>query len=266
MCNEEKIFKARPHPKAYPHGPLEQVLTDLFVVKGTIAMNMGFLTMTFSRNMTVIRQKGSNNKNDELVLVNTVRLDDDGLDALDKLGVVKHIIRVAGFHGMDDPFYKERYPESTVWVIEDATYFDAFATRSKEVYFQPDERMTTETKIPVQKAFLHVIESKSPKDGILVLERPEGKVLITGDSLQNMETCDEYYNCLGKICMRLMGFIGPCQVGPAWVKASKVQGEEMLKLLEFKFDHVLPGHGYPVMGQAWKKYEDAIVKMSAKKD
>lgn len=256
MCNqEEKILKTRPHPKAYPHGPLEEVLKDLFVVTGTIAMNMG-LTMTFSRNMTVIRQK------DELVLVNTLRLDKDGLDALDKLGVVKHIIRLAGFHGMDDPFYKERYPEATVWVLEDASYFEGFAARAKEVYFQPDEKMTAETKIPVQNAFLHVIESKSPRDGVLVLERPEGKVLITGDSLQNMESCDQYFNCLGKICMRIMGFIHPCQVGPAWAKACKVKADEMIKLLEFKFDHVLPGHGYPVMGQAWKKYEPSILKMA----
>ena len=45
-------------------------------------------------------------QNDSLSVVNSLRMDDAGLAALDALGKVEHVIRLAGFHGMDDPFYK----------------------------------------------------------------------------------------------------------------------------------------------------------------
>ena len=51
--------------------------------------------------------------------------------------------------------------------------------------------------LPVSRASLIVIEGKAPRDAILVLERPEGKVFISGDSLQNMEECDAYFSWLG---------------------------------------------------------------------
>lgn len=264
MCNDgTKILKPRPHPKAYPHGELEEILENVYMVTGTIQMTMmlGMISMSFSRNMKVIRQKNESGQ-DELILGNSLRLNEDGLRKLDALGEVKHIIRLGGFHGMDDPWYKQRYPEATVWVVADTTYFPDFKADSKEVYFEADQQMNADSKLPVKKASLVIIDSKSPKDGILVIDRPEGKVLMTGDSLQNMEKCDSYFNYLGRVCMKMMGFIHPCQVGPAWSKVSEVQPEEMQKLLELKFDHVLPTHGSPVLGQAWKKYEPSIMGMT----
>ena len=259
----DKILKPRPHPPALAHGELEQVLENIWFVTGTIDMFSGkpCLQMKFSRNMVVLRQ----NK-DELILVNSLRLDEHGLQALDALGTVQHVIRLGAFHGSDDAFYKERYPSATVWAIEGMTYFPGFDTKSQTIYFQADKIMNSTTKdFPVVKSSLIVIESKPPKDGILVLERPEGKVFITGDSLQNFETCDEYFNCLARISMKPMGFICPCNVGPAWAKVVNVQQEEMHKLLTHKFDHVLPTHGRPVLGQAWKRYEPAITRMKTKK-
>lgn len=272
MCNDHDniaILKARPHPPALPHGKLEQVLESIFFVTGTveIPMLMGCLKMSFSRNMAVIVQDNKTSKEKELVLVNSVRLNEEGLQQLDRMGTVKHVLRLGGFHGMDDPFYKERYPEALVWAIPSASYFSGFEQKGHEVFFQPNKQMDAKTieALPISKANLIVIESKGPRDGILVLERPEGKVFVTGDSLQNMETCDDYFNTLGSICMKLFGFIVPCQVGPAWSQVSEVNPLEMQKLLQHKFDHVLPSHGRPVMGQAWKKYEPSIMAMNHQK-
>jgi len=266
--NATKTLKARPQPKALPHGALEQVLENVYMVTGTIEMTMmGCLKMSFSRNMVVVRQSKDNGSKHDLILVNTVRLDEEGLNALDQLGQVQHILRLAGHHGMDDPFYKERYPEATVWALAETSYFTGFDSRSPEVYFQADRTITSETKLPfLDKASLIVIPSKPPQDGILVLERSEGKVFVTGDSLQNMDVCDPYFNFLGRICMRMMGFIAPYQVGPAWSQVCQVQPQEMQALLEHKFDHVLPGHGRPVLGQAWKKYEPSIRSMKEPKE
>ena len=80
---------------AQPHGPLREVFPGIHLVKGT--MRMGAATL--SRNMTVVR------RGDDLVLVNSVRLDDQGLAELERLGKVTDVIRLAGGHGSDDPFY-----------------------------------------------------------------------------------------------------------------------------------------------------------------
>ena len=207
--------------------------------------------------MVVIRQQQG-----ELVLVNSVRLDDDGLKSLDELGTVKHIVRLSAFHGSDDPFYKERYPQAKVWAVEKTTYFPGFDLQTNEIYFQPDQYMKATTKLPFDKSSLIVIPSETAPEGILVLERPEGKLFVTGDSLQNWEKADQYFNCLTKILFR--EYIAPCQVGPGWAKESGVEPEELHKLLEYKFAHVLPTHGRPVMGQAWKKYEPSIMGFKKK--
>ena len=65
-------------PPALPHGKLEQLFDDLFFVTGT--MKMKSPPLTFSRNMTILREGNS------LTLINSVRLDEDGLAQLDALG------------------------------------------------------------------------------------------------------------------------------------------------------------------------------------
>ena len=63
------------------------MLPGVWMVTGSMSIG----PTTFSRNMQVLKQ------GDELVLVNTVRLDDAGLEALDALGRVTHVVRLAGF-------------------------------------------------------------------------------------------------------------------------------------------------------------------------
>src|SRR5437868_15397210 len=92
----------RPFPSAPAHGEINEVLPGLYFVTGGMKMP-GPLPVRFSRNMTVVKQ------GDRVVLVNTVRLGDAGLAAIDKLGKVTDIIRLAGNDGADDPFYADRY-------------------------------------------------------------------------------------------------------------------------------------------------------------
>ena len=64
------------YPDAMPHGPLEEVFPDVFFVTGTMRGEFFGSTWQFSRNMTVVRE------GDDLTIVNSVRLGDDGLRAL----------------------------------------------------------------------------------------------------------------------------------------------------------------------------------------
>ena len=87
-----------PHPPAYPHDPIEEIATDLFMVRGSIRMNA---LMRITRNMAIIRHQG------ELSLVNPIRLDEEGERQLLALGDIKRILRLGPMHGLDDPYYVE---------------------------------------------------------------------------------------------------------------------------------------------------------------
>ncbi len=241
-------------PSVSPHGDLEPIFDDIWRVQGSVSLSPP--PMRFSRNMFVVRHDGA------LTLINTVRLDDRRLADLDALGEVKHIIRIAGFHGMDDPFYKHRY-QATVWCVKGMAYakgFDATKTAPDDGYFHPDEIVEAGAELPLPGAALHVIGGKVP-EGVLRLDR-EGGVLITGDALQNWDRTDEGFNWPARIVMRLMGFIKPHNVGPGWLKGAGPDRAALRALLDLDFEHVLPGHGTPVIGGAREKYRPVIERVT----
>lgn len=241
----------RPHPPALPHGPLDEVLPGLHFVTGTMAMGGG---VRFSRAMTVVVE------GDRLVLVNTVRLDDAGLAALDKLGRVTDVIRIAGNHGMDDPFYKERYG-AKLWAVKGQRYTAGFDTNAANVYAEPDVEMDTSTPLPIAGAKLHIIAS-SPPEALLLLERSRGTV-IAGDCLQNWAAPDAYFSFTGKLMTRFMGFLKPYNVGPGWFKQCKPPKAEVRAVLGLPFQNVLPSHGTPVLGEAVSRYRPIVEALTA---
>jgi hypothetical protein len=248
----------RPHPPCPAHGDIAEIFPDIFFVQGEITMTKDVpFTMRFSRNMTILRQ------GNELTLVNSMRLSEEGLESLDKLGKVKHIFRLAAFHGSDDPFYKERYPDTTVWSIANTTYFPGFQ-RSSTPFFQSDKSMSETTSLPIKNASLIVIESSNQPEGLLKLSRDVGTILVSGDALQNWASPDRYFDCCSSVMMRAMGFIKPHNIGPGWIQNAKPAIAEVQSKLLIAYDHVLPAHGDPVVGQASSKYEPALRALQKK--
>jgi hypothetical protein len=244
---------ARPFPAALPHGELREVLPDLFFVTGTCPLP-GPLPIRFSRNMTVIRE------GERLVLVNTVRLDERGLASLDRLGRVTDIIRIAGNHGMDDPFYAKRY-DARVWALEGHRYTAGFDAKSPDTYFDPHVEVTATTELPIAGARVHILRS-SPAEGLLFLPQ-HGGVLVAGDALQNWGSTDAYFNWVARLMMPRMGFIRAHNVGPAWLKQCKPPREDLKAILDIPFANVLPSHGAPVTGDARSAYRPVLERVSA---
>lgn len=238
----------REHPPALPHGELEEIFDDVFFVMGSVRMP-GPLPVRFSRNMVVVRE------GEALTLIHSLRLDDAGLAALDGLGEVRHVIRVAGFHGMDDPFYKERYG-ATVWAVDGAVYSSGFEIDESKAYFQADAYVKEGDELPIGDASLFCFEGQVA-EALVKLDR-EGGVLVTGDSLQNWASTDAYFSLLGKAMMRVMGFLKPCNVGPGWLRGARPTPASVERLKELEFEHVLPAHGIPVIGDAKAKFTPAI--------
>lgn len=239
-------------PPAYPHGALVEVFPDVFSVTGSMRFP-GPIGVYCSRAMTIVRHGGA------LTLINTVRLGDEALAKLDALGRVEHVIRLAGFHGSDDPFYKERYG-ATVWAVRGHKYAKGFDMDppAAKVYFHADREMDADTVLPVPGK-LYPFRSCPPGEALLLLDR-EGGILVAGDALQNWAAPDPYFNLLGRMAFRAMGFFRANNVGPGWLKQTRPDPAELTGILDLTFDHVLPCHGAPVVGGAKLAYRPAVLE------
>ncbi len=105
---------------AQAHGEIQALFPNVFFVIGSVGLP-GPLPMRFSRNMIIVRE------GERLILVNSVRLSEAGLAALDQLGKVTDVMRLAGNHGMDDPFYADRYG-AKVWAVRGQRYTSGLDT------------------------------------------------------------------------------------------------------------------------------------------
>jgi len=246
-----------PFPPALPHGPILPLFKDIYWVTGTVKMkaphpNYGPLTLAFSRNMTIIRQGKT------LTLINTVRLDEDALNELDKLGAVTQIIRIAGYHGMDDPFYQHRY-KAKVYSI-DAPYAKGFDIPPKpdNIYLIPDVILNEHSELPIADAKLLLFNSSTPKEALIYLERDNG-IVISGDSLQHWTHADPFFNWPAKLMMR--GFMREHGIGPGWVRFAKPDLAEVMAVMERPFEYLIPAHGKFVANHASTHYRASLEKL-----
>jgi hypothetical protein len=233
------------------------VFDDIFQVIGQFALKFGPIAIRGNRNMTIVRQA------DELTLINTVRMDEKGLAQLDALGMVKHIIRVGAFHGMDDPFYKERYG-AHVWSVD--TPYNATlnaVARPEDIYFEPDTWVTSGSVLPIADAEFIEISDCTPKESVILLQR-EGGIVLPGDSFQNMDPHGPELNLITTIFHRLGGFRRAHNIGPGWYRVAKPDMDEVAKILDRGFAHLLPAHGRPVLGNAAKLYRMRVEELQRK--
>jgi hypothetical protein len=214
------------YPPAYPHDPIEEVDTDLFMVRGSVRMNR---FMRITRNMAVVRDHG------ELSLVNPIRLDAAGERALLALGEVKRILRLGPMHGLDDPYYVDRFA-AELWAQGDS-----------ENYPEPKiaQKLAADRPLPFPAAELFEFAgTKQPESALLVRRNPG--VLLTCDSIQHYG--DYRHNTLlARLVMPRIGFPKTTVVGPIWLKLMTPPGDslksEFERLLTLDFDRLLSAHG-----------------------
>jgi hypothetical protein len=218
---------------AWPHSPLQEIFPNIFFVTGTNITNYKGIDLQHSRNMVIVR-RGS-----ELSLINTVRLDEQRLTALDKLGKVNNIIRIGAFHGRDDAFYLDRY-KATLWAIEGMTHAD---DRPTDSLLKPGEGMPFSGC-----SFLPFETSKFP-EGVLLIKQ-DGGILVTCDSIKNWTAPDPYFSEATAALYQQQGFFGTASISNIWKQTTQVQASDFEKLLAMPFKHLLSAHGEPLRHQA----------------
>lgn len=236
------------------HGPLENVFSDIWVVKGGSKLPLP-IPVRLTKTMTIVR----NPETKELTLINAMRVSDALLSQIEALGAIKYVLTVGAGHGKDDGFYRERFG-ATVYDVEGHEYVRKLgpAGEKNEVYMEADVHLTKRGQLPLPNAVLKIIHTADAPEGVLYL-KAEGGVLVTGDSLQNMPEPNEYVNFFAKIIMKRGGFFQAYNVGPAWLDKAKPTASDLKSIfLESEYANVIPGHGDPVVGGAKEKYRPAV--------
>lgn len=226
-------------PPALPHGQVEEVFPDVFFVTGTMKTELMGAHWHFSRNMTVVRDRGS------LTLINSVRLDDAGLAQLEALGPVTNVVKIGSLHGRDDAFYKARYG-ATFWALPGMPH---------EHGLTADKELSPDGEAPFAGCGVFTFGTTKMPECILRIDR-EGGILVACDSLQNWLAPDEFFSDESRKTMTEMGFFQPSNLGPLWMQVTEPQGQDFVRLRELSFRHALCGHGAPLRDTAKEAYTD----------
>lgn len=221
------------HSPAWPHGELTPFLNELWYVVGTNRVHHAGIDLQTSRTMLVIREDS------KLTLVNTVRLNDEGLRALDALGTVRDVVRLGAFHGRDDPFYRERY-DACLWAIPGSSHGDGRVE---------DRAITEHGELPVSSAAAFVFHSARQPEAALLLERAGG-VLVTCDAVQNWASVDRFFSPETGAAFEAAGLIRHAHVPSTWVDACSPDASDFERLLGLPFRHLVSAHGMPLLDHA----------------
>ncbi len=227
-----------------PHGPIVELIPDAFYVTGAVRMAP---LVRITRNMVVVRH------GDELTVVSPVRLSDEGMADLDKLGRVTHVIKI-GTHGMDDAWYLDRYESAQYWALEGAKLPAGLTA---------DVAMKDGTTLPIPDTRLFVFADTRQPEAAILLER-DGGLLVTCDSVQHWVDT-EGCSLLAKPMTRAMGFMKPAQIGPPWRKMMTPKGgtlrPDFERLADLKFDRLIGGHGAPLKAGANRLLRETITRV-----
>jgi len=215
-------------PEAQAHGPVREVWDGVFHVRGSIRMGPG---IRVPRNMAILRDGVA------LTVISAVRLSKDAEAELAKIGQVEHVVKIGHFHGLDDPYYVNRYG-ATYWALPGAIRDGGLEHRELE----------EGGDFPVADASLFRFRDTARPEGAVLVAR-DGGVLVTCDSVQNWVS-SEGCSVMASIVMRMMGFFHPANIGPPWRKHMTPPGGTLKgdfeRMLELPFSHLLSGHGAPL--------------------
>ncbi len=228
-----------PYSPAWPHGRLTPFLDELWYVMGTNRVHHAGVDLQTSRTMLVVRD------GEALTLVNTVRLDDEGLRALDALGTVRDVVRLGAFHGRDDPFYRDRY-RATLWAVPGSAHADS----------RPEDRAIVDGgALSIGRA--HVFASARHPEAALLLDR-SGGVLVTCDAVQSWSHVDELFSPETGAAFEARGLIRPANVPSTWLEACAPDRTDFERLLALPFRHLVSAHGEPLLEDAHERLEESV--------
>ena len=174
--------KAFSHWTVLPHEPIVKLSENLWWVRGDIP------GMSLKRVMTVARRVDG-----RLVLFSPIALDTNELAELEAFGEPGFLVVPNGWHRLDAPAYKQRYPK-----------LEVFAPRGS--------RRKVEEVIGVDGTFedfpndarvrLEPLNGIGELEGVMLVHDPDGTTVVLGDTVMNM---DRKRDLLGYLFTTVLG-------------------------------------------------------------
>lgn len=234
------------YPESFAHGDIKEVLPDIFFVTGSSIYEHEGNLIQKSNNMVIVRDAK------DLTLINTLRLNEDGLKTLDNLGTVRRVIRLGAFHDRNDIFYLDRY-KAQLWALRGMVH-----KNNRQAEFLIEEK----GRAPFRDASFFWFETTAQPEAILHIDR-HGGILITCDSIKNWTHVDEYFSeKTGKEFLE-HGLIKPVSVDKVWLGAMKPKNSDFRRLQELSFRHLFSAHGEPIIDTADKQLKPVLERLSA---
>jgi hypothetical protein len=233
------------YPHAFAHGKIIEVFPNIFFVTGSNIVHYGGSDIQKSNNMVIIRNGR------DLTLINTIRLNENGLKSLENLGKIKNVIRIGAFHDLNDPFYLDRY-QAKLWAVKGMTHKNGR---------KADFEFSATGPIPLPDASIFLFETTSQPEAIIHIAR-EGGILVTCDSIKNWTRVDSYFSKKTGQEFLEQGLIAPAHIDAVWQNAMKPSSSDFIKLKQLKFRHLLSAHGEPLMDQATEQLIPTLERLS----
>lgn len=191
--------------------------------------------MSLNRIMVVVRS------GEELTLISSVRLSAEGEAELERLGKVRHVVRI-GVHGMDDAYTVQRFG-ARYWTLASMPVPQGIE----------DHQVLAAESLPVPDASLFSFENTVDEEAALLVHRAGG-ILVTCDSVQNWPGT-EGCSLLAKAAAKVMGFTARrAQIGPPWRKRMTPEGGSLRtdfeRMAALEFAHLVGAHGAPLIDTA----------------
>jgi hypothetical protein len=161
-------------PPAYKIKSISQIEDDVYLIQGKTSSSGKAVQK--NRNMVVLRRHVMGNQY-ELTLINPIRIEEDDMEELNKLGKIYSLIRLGSTIGeCEDQYYLNKYPNTIRLAPGNASNKSKLPIHHllTDHSFLLDERTQVFIFIGVKKP-----------EAFLLLRRPSGNILVTSESLKS---------------------------------------------------------------------------------
>jgi hypothetical protein len=168
--------------EVHEHGQTQKLAENLWWVSGAVPK------MSLTRCMTVARLSDG-----RLVIHNAVALDEASMRELEAWGTPAFLIVPSGFHRLDAPRFKQRYPQLTVLAPQGSRgkVEEVIKVDGRYEDFPPDDRVRLQT-----------LNGTRQREGVMLVHSEDGTTVVLNDIVMNM---DKKTDMIGYLLTTLMG-------------------------------------------------------------
>lgn len=234
-------------PPAYKHDKIEEVFANVFRVRVQNIEKLFGINLSFNRNMIIVRE------GQDLTLINSARLSEQGLAELEQLGTVKNLVSMGCAHGKDDRFYIDRYTPKTFFLK---------GLRHIKGIKECDVVLSNDSEKPFQNCEVTILELGKRIEGAITIQR-DGGILLLCDTISTPAQEAKYFNVASKILFTLFGVHKTISQGKTIVPKTlifncKIKKRDLEPLRNLSFNHLLSAHGDPIHDNAHEMVVAAI--------